>query len=223
MIKLVAFDWNGTLLDDLWATVQADNEAMRHYGLPPLSVRRYQQTFRVPIVDFWQNLGLDRRFYLAHHREIEKRYAAAYELLADRCRPRAGAGALLNVLARRRIGAVIYSNHTVSGVARTLRRLHLADFFDKILARMPGDYSHTRRRSKEQKLAAYAAGLGLAPAEIISLGDTEEEIDVGRRRGYHTVAIGGGWNTAARLRRQRPDFFISRLTELSSIIKRLNR
>ena len=38
MIKLVVFDWNGTLLSDAVATTEADNHVLGLFGIKPLTM-----------------------------------------------------------------------------------------------------------------------------------------------------------------------------------------
>ena len=61
------------------------------------------------------------------------------------------------------------------------------------------------------------------PNEVISVGDTEEEIEIGKKYGYHTVAITGGFNSTGRLKKHKPDFLIHNMKDLIGIIKKLNK
>lgn len=79
------------------------------------------------------------------------------------------------------------------------------------------------RGGKQQKLEDYVKKHKFKPQEIISVGDTEEEIEIGKALGYHTVAITGGFNSTKRLKKQRPDFLIHNMKDLAGIIKKLNK
>jgi phosphoglycolate phosphatase-like HAD superfamily hydrolase len=85
------------------------------------------------------------------------------------------------------------------------------------------DQSHVFGRTKEQKLFGFVKQNKLKPREVVSVGDTEEEIQIGKQYGYHTVAITGGYNTTARLKKQKPDFLIHNMLELKKIVKQLNK
>lgn len=80
--KLVAFDWNGTLLSDTKTIVSADNRILNTFGIKPISVRTFQEHFDVPIMKYWKDIGLSDAFlkkykpdFLIHNMaEIIKHY-----------------------------------------------------------------------------------------------------------------------------------------------------
>ncbi|MBS3050704.1 MAG: hypothetical protein J4400_00960 [Candidatus Aenigmarchaeota archaeon] len=53
MIRLVAWDWNGTLLADTQACMDAGNHVIRAYGGVPLPRGRYAAEFDFPSVEFY--------------------------------------------------------------------------------------------------------------------------------------------------------------------------
>jgi phosphoglycolate phosphatase len=61
---------------------------------------------------------------------------------------------------------------------------------------------------------------GCKKDEVIIIGDSPEEIEVGKAAGIKTVAITGGYYSTARLKASKPDFLISNLKELIGIVKK---
>src|ERR1700690_1103145 len=98
MIKLVAFDWNGTLLADTGATVASDNYALKKMGFKTITVKQYRETFDIPIVKYWHNLGYDDNFLKQNFEKLEKYYYQSYEKLENECRARKGVKLSLNWL-----------------------------------------------------------------------------------------------------------------------------
>ena len=94
---------------------------------------------------------------------------------------------------------------------------------DKILANPAVEGSLHRKKTKGQKLAQYIKNKKLKPQEVISIGDTREEIQIGKHYGYHTVGITGGYNTVSMLKKLHPDFLIHNMLELKKIVKQLNK
>lgn len=222
MIKLVAFDWNGTILADTQIAVKAENIALKAVGVKPISVQKFQENFDIPIIKYWENLGLSKSFLKRHLMTIEETFQMNYERLALKSRTRSGVKPVLVFLKNKQIKALIYSNHIVPYIEKHLQRLQIKSFFDQVLARPLTDVSHMMARGKQQKLHNYVLENKFKPQEVISVGDTEEEIQIGKSLGYHTVAISGGYNTTKRLKRQKPDFLIHNLAELKGIIQKLN-
>ena len=48
MIKLVVFDWNGTLFADAQAAVHGANARLTFLGLEPITLKQYREAFEIP-------------------------------------------------------------------------------------------------------------------------------------------------------------------------------
>ena len=224
MVKLVAFDWTGTLLSDTATCVKAENAALKAVGVKPITILKFRQSFDIPVVKYWENLGFTEQFLKKHLNTIEDVFHLTYENNSNHTRTRSGVKEVLSFLNKQKVLSVIYSNHNVPNIHRQLVRLGINEQFDKILANQKaGENKQVFFRHKEFLLKEFVKKHKFKPHEVVSVGDTIEEIQIGKSFGYHTVAITGGYNTTARLKKQKPDFLIHNLAELSGIIKKLNR
>jgi phosphoglycolate phosphatase-like HAD superfamily hydrolase len=221
MIKLVAFDWNGTLLSDTNLVVRSETILMKHFGMPAHSLKRAQEHFQIPIRNYWVSLGSTTEDFDKNEKEIGKIFYENYQKGENACRTRAGAKTILKWLDEHKFRRIIFSNHTIPSIERQLSRLGIQKYIDAILARPEGDMSHMRKRSKDIKLAKYVKNLKLKPKEVIVTGDTTEEIEIGKKLGYHTVALTGGNQSTKRLINAKPDYLINNLIELKDIIAKI--
>ncbi len=219
-IKLIAFDWNGTLLSDTVAAWKASDKLFLMYGLKATSITKFRQTFTIPIRDMWLANGLTKEINFQKQSEA---YHPLYEKYATKSRTRSGTKQVLAWLKTSHITRMIFSNHIAPDIIKQLLRLNIFEYFDEILARPAGDHSHVKTRGKEQKLLDYVKLKKFKPHEVISVGDTEEEIEIGKKHGFYTVAITGGYNTTSRLKKHKPDFLIHNMLELKNIVKKLNK
>lgn len=48
MIKLVIFDWNGTILSDAAANLEAENRVLSLFNIEPITIKQYRERFEVP-------------------------------------------------------------------------------------------------------------------------------------------------------------------------------
>lgn len=222
-IKLIAFDWNGTLIADAQLASDCDNHALRPYIKHLVSLNDMRRHFSVPVVNYLTALGMDKNFAIKHHKEINNAFNKYYEARVGRCRTRAGTKDALKFLEDIGIKTMIYSNHVTSYITRQLKRLDIEKYFDAVLARGDTDQSHMHSRGKEQRLIDYVKKLKLKPREVISVGDTDEEIQIGKHYGFYTVGITGGYSTPARLKKHHPDFLIHNMVELKKIVQKLNK
>ncbi len=222
MIKLVAFDWNGTLLADSKLAAEGDSHTFQIFSNKPVTILQMRKHFAIPIIKYWVALGFDEKAFMKNYELINQTFHEYYEARVNRCRTRAGVKQALGWLKKNSIASIIYSNHTVNDIIRQLDRLQIHKYLKTVLARNNEDRSHMHSRGKEQKLLSYVKSLKLQPHEVISVGDTEEEIEIGKKYGYYTVGITGGYSTTARLKKHRPDFLIHNMLELKKIVQRLN-
>ncbi len=221
MIKLVAFDWNGTILSDTNLVVRAESALMDTLGMPKHSLKRARAHFTIPIKDYWIALGSTEEFFNQHEKEISELFMKNYSLGENSVRTRAGVKLIINWLHENQISKVIFSNHTKPRIENQLLRLGLTEHFERVLAREEGDLSYMRQRGKGQKLNDYVTERGFEPSQVVTVGDTIEEIEIGKTFGYNTVGITGGNQSTIRLKNAKPDFLIHKLTELKSVIENL--
>lgn len=59
-MKMVVWDWNGTLLDDVEVCIETVNAMLRRRHLPQLeSVDQYQNVFTFPVINYYRQVGFD--------------------------------------------------------------------------------------------------------------------------------------------------------------------
>jgi phosphoglycolate phosphatase len=217
MTKLVVFDWNGTLLSDTRACMDADNYILKTFGGKPVDLKTYRETITVPAIDFYVRHGCDRTMLEKNVQKLGEVFHAFYEQRSSKCRTRRGAKYLLERLRRRNISSVILSNHTVSGIRAQLQRLGLEDLITEVLANTSLDTA-MKRRNKREKLRQYLQSHQYQPEEVFIVGDSPEETEMGQHLGIGTVAIADGYYAEARLKAAKPDYLIHTLREIQKII-----
>ncbi|MBN2067089.1 MAG: HAD family hydrolase [Candidatus Diapherotrites archaeon] len=220
MIKLVVFDWNGTILSDTIACVLADNKVLSKLGLGKLTVKKYQETFDVPVLKFFEANGLKPELFWKNIDLIYETFHSNYEEKAKNCRTRAGTRELLEWLQKNKIKAVILSNHTVENIEEHLKRLKINEFFQKVLA---NDSKKTALQNKKKWLQNFLRETHFKKSEVLVVGDGPEEIEIAKKLGAKSVALSQGAFSTKRLRKARPDFLVHNLKEVSRIIRGLNK
>jgi phosphoglycolate phosphatase-like HAD superfamily hydrolase len=221
MIKLVAFDWNGTIIADTQAKVKADNAVLKHFKLVPINLTKVQENFQIPIQNYWTNLGFSKAFFRKNAVTIGKIWHKNYEPLENLCRSRSGVKNVLCFLRKYKINTIVFSNHPTEHIEAQLKRLKLNQFFSKIIGR-PKHKNALFKRNKELQLNAYLLSKKMKSVNIITVGDTDEEVQIAKNSGYVSVALTGGYQSMTRLKKEKPDYLIYNLNELKKIIKELN-
>lgn len=219
-IKLIVWDWNGTLFDDTRAVLKAANESeVPMLGLPPVTLQQMRDSYEVPIIKAYENLGVDPDFFRAKSDEISPIFHKAYEPLAACARTRPGSRTVLAYMKKKRVNCIILSNHTLEGIYFQLSRLKLTTYFDDVLANDNTNLAH--HAGKQHRLEAYLADKHYQTNEVIIIGDTPEEVRIGRALGLRTISISGGMASRHRLVAAKPDHLISSLKQVLTIVEEL--
>ena len=218
MIKLVAFDWNGTLLDDTRAQWICFNKVLTHFKRPAISFARFQQTYDVPFSRLWAANGGK----VAEMPEQNRVYFKFHNKLALRVPLKPHVKRVLKTLDAMGVSYVVFSNHPQKLIITDIKRLGLQSQLKSVLGRPDGDDSHMNKRSKELRLLKYLRSRRIKRSEVLCIGDTIEEIEIAREAGFKCVAVSGGNCDTARLRNLNPDFLAANLLPIPKIIAKLN-
>lgn len=222
MIKLVAFDWNGTILADTTYCLEAANVVFKHLNHKLISLKEYQETATIPVVNFYLKHGFTEEEFWSTAKENDKIYHAYYESKVTKTRTRAGSRRTLIWLKNHGIRSVIFSNHSTPRIKGQLKRLGLEGFFEDVIA----NADTTRvlsERSKELNVKNHMRKFGLKGDEVMIVGDSPEEVEIGKKLGLITVAITGGIYSVKRLLQAKPDYLVNSLKELVEIIDAVNK
>ncbi|MBI4037837.1 HAD family hydrolase [Candidatus Curtissbacteria bacterium] len=221
MIKLVAFDWNGTLLADAQAVCDGCNHFISAMGVKPITLRIYREKFVVPVIDFYESIGLSRKKVLKNAKMNAQIFHKYYELRASTIRSRANTGTILKWLYQQNILTVIFSNHITRRIEEQLERLKIAKYIDGVIANNELDEA-LKGRNKGEKLISFAKTNDLNAKEILIVGDSSEEIEIAKEFGSISVAITHGHYSTKRLKAAKPDYLIGDLGNLINIIRNIN-
>lgn len=224
MIKLVAFDWNGTILSDTNAVVKSESVVLIKYGLKPTDLKEFQNTYTIPFRNYWINMGIESKIFDEDALKIRKIFFKSYEPLEKFRRTRSGAREILKLLKLKKIKSVIISNHPIGHIQAQLKRLKIQDLFKDILGyTQVTDISIMHKRGKGKQLKDYVQKHKYNANAVIVVGDTDEEIEIGKKFGYITIALTGGYQSTKRLKASKPDYLIHNLKDLKKIIQKINK
>lgn len=221
MIKLVAFDWNGTLFADTYAVFLGDNKVLTELGEKAVSFADFQKYFDVPVKNYYKALGISEKKVEEKSAFISEVFHAFYEPRAIKIRTRSHTKTLLKDLQKQKIPAIIISNHIKDKIEIHTKRLEIHDYFENIL----GNTSITsamQSRSKMQRLINYLNKKHIEHKDVLIVGDTLEEVEIAKEIGALSAAITQGNCSTARLKAAKPDYLISDLGNLINIINEIN-
>ncbi len=208
-ITCIIWDWNGTLLDDVCASVNALNALRTPRGLGPETVASYRDRFGFPVRDYYREAGFDlaREDWERLARDYHDAYLAQPGLrLFDDARP------VLNTLAACGIRQAVLSSCEQSILERLLGEARLTGCFSRICG---SDNLHGL--SKAERGRALVRELGCAGASTLVVGDTLHDHDVAAELGCRCVLVARGHQSRERLLAARRPV-IDRLDDLPRLI-----
>lgn len=127
--EVVLWDWNGTLADDVGASLQATNEILKKRDKPPITLEQYYAYIDTPISRFYGHLfDLNQVPMAVIGREFYEFYPKYFEGL------HAGTEELLELLRQSGVRQVILSSAHRENIEKDAARLGIRDYFDEILA-----------------------------------------------------------------------------------------
>ena len=94
-----------------------------------------------------------------------------------------------------------------------MERLDLTDYFDEVLANTERGATVVGN-NKMQRMANYLEANRIQPASAVIVGDSTEDIRIGKTLGMRTIALNGSYFSTRRLREQNPDHLISTLNDV---------
>jgi len=221
MIKLVAFDWNGTLIADTWPILEGVNLVLKSFGKKPVTRKQFLKDFDVPVSIAYKNHGLDIDSIEGGREKISQIFHTYYEKRVENIRTRSNARTVLDHLKKKGIASLVFSNHTQFGVDKQLKRLKLLPYLETVMAN-PERHHALIKRGKEERLKDYLVSKKLPPNEVLIVGDTIEEIQIAKSLGSMVCSITHGNCSTRRLKAAKPDYLISDLGQMINIIQHIN-
>ena len=220
MIKLVVFDWNGTILADTKTVVKAINLGeMPVLKLPDMTVRKYQEIYDVPLHHYYRALGVSDEDHAKHAPALSEGFHKHYEQHIGRAKTRPGARKALDELHEKNIQRIILSNYIQHRIVEQLERLKLTHHFEAILANEHSGLVH--HTGKQHRLETYLSMHNLKPSSVVIVGDSLEEIRIARALGIKVISISGGTCSIYRLNKGQPDALIHSLSQLNTVLEEL--
>ena len=183
-IRVICWDWNGTLLDDVDICLQVMNTVLVEFDRDPIDdVEHYRRLFRFPIQDFYAEVGLGA--------ELFRPSAEAYlRLLAGRIGEaglHSGARDVLAAAARHGLRQVLASATVTDALHRQLEPHGIAGYFEQVLS-----IDDPYRASKAEVIGTWVAAHGLRGSEVLVIGDTNHDREIAESLGTRFVHFAAG-------------------------------
>jgi phosphoglycolate phosphatase len=204
MLAAVMWDWNGTLLDDVRANFAIVNALLERRSLPAIPFETYRRFFRMPIRDFYADIGFsfEREPFESVAAEYYRRYREAFPQAALT----EGAVEALGFFASRGVAQYVVSASHQKDLDEQVRLRGIEKYFERIVGN--DDYAVV---SKVAKAVALRESLGRV-GRILFVGDMSHDFEVARAIGADCALYANGHQAIP----ESPDYArIERLVDLA--------
>lgn len=192
-IKYIVWDWNGTLLDDVPICIGVMDGMLKRRGLPALGgTERYQEIFTFPVREYYRLAGLDLE--REDFGELAVEYISEYNRLALECGLYPGTEQVLAALESLGYVQLIASASEQGALQQQVEARGISRYFRALLG--VGD---SLGATKEGLARTYLLERGIAPGEVMFIGDTLHDWEVAHGMGCDCVLIANGHQSRGRL------------------------
>ncbi len=187
----IIWDWNGTLLDDLSASLTSVNDMLERRKMEPIDVVRYRECISTPIRGFYEKVfDLEKEDYS----EILREYNEGYLYHLEKCGLSAGATELLELFDKAGVKQIIVSSSNNEQLNINVKKYGIWDVFDAISG--AADYMAT---SKIERAIAYLDKENARKEEVLVIGDLVHDAEMANKIGAECILLSSGHERPERL------------------------
>jgi phosphoglycolate phosphatase len=216
-IENIIFDASGVLINDIHTVWKADSDALEAYGFGRIeSIEKFKECFKLSLHEWYKAMGVPENMIS----KLEKTFRQVYPKYSGDIKIFPEVKNVLKKLTWEKINLAIVSNIPSLFLREHLQRFGIDEYFVAVTSQ---DDCEEQKPSPKPILITLEE-LGSKPEQSAYVGDMEEDIIAGKRAHVYTFAVSRdcSYHPSWRLKRQNPDFFVSDLNELLTIVNRLN-
>jgi len=209
--KVIIWDWNGTLLDDVGVCVSCMNEVLSKREIPQLTVEHYRNIFTFPVKEYYQKAGFD------FGKEDFEKPAMEFISLYYQALPQASLfsciESVLTSFQEKGLRQLVLSAMEHDNLVSSLKSKGILEFFAKVSG-MTNHYAHSKLEIGQALLAGESS---FNKEEILLIGDTLHDLEVARELGIDCVLVAQGHQSKERLLKE-TDLVYDKLSDVTDLI-----
>jgi len=189
----IIWDWNGTLIDDVWLGVEIINEMLTARGITPITIERYRAVFGFPVRHYYREIGL-RVEEETVWEEIATEFIARYHRRMHEVKLFPDVEPTLAALRERGIIQIILSAMEQKTLSHHVTSLGIAEYFS-IIQGIENHYADGKGHMAQE----VGKRLDVTPKNILFVGDSLHDIEVARCIGCDCILCSRGHQSKERL------------------------
>jgi len=214
-LKLVVFDFEGTVVDTLTGATKSFLSMLDFYELEKISVKKIHDYLSAPAMDMVRELLYHPDYPSDFYHRATFKYESIYrQNMIDHTKLYRGFKKILKDLSlRKNLSVCLISNQNYELVSENIDALEVTDFFDFIVAADQVENPKPHTEMIEQLMLA----TGATSDQVMFIGDEKSDIEMGKLAGVYTTAVTWGYGLEADLRLANPDSILTKPIDLTNI------
>ncbi len=188
----IIWDWNGTLLDDAEICLEAINKMLKRRNLPELSLERYRDVFKFPVIEYYKEIGFD--FNQEEWEPVAMEFINLYISALPACGLTPFAVEKLETFKKKGYRQAIISAMQHEALLKSVSELGIHEYFDFI-----GGIGDHFAKSKIDNARNYFDSARLNPMKITLIGDTIHDSEVAAELKCNCILVATGHQSFQRL------------------------
>lgn len=189
MIKNIFFDFNGTILDDVQLCFDVEDEIIKEYGLPELTMDFYLDNFCFPVKNYYEKAGFD--FSKLSYKVISDKFMTRYlEREGAETKLYPEVEETLKKLKDEGFNLYCYSASEYNILKKQLTNLGIIEFFTDLIAS-----NNIAAKGKLEYGQDYINEHKIDTSKTIMLGDTYHDYEVATALKLKAVLVSFGHNS----------------------------
>lgn len=208
--KQIIWDWNGTLLNDTWLTLEIVNDLLKNHNERVLSLETYRDIFDFPVRIYYERAGFD--FQKESFEALCEKFMSQYNRRVVECVLHTEAIDILEHLRQKGYQHSVLSAAEQNSLNMMVGNFKVGPFFNEVVG-----LSDYYARSKVENGKKMLDTMDFAPEEVVFIGDTYHDYEVAESMGIDCVLIPQGHHSLQKLQLSKAKIANS-LSELLSLL-----
>lgn len=208
MIKVVLFDFDGTLAMSMEMVYDIYGEVVEKYGIKKIDGSQVEELKKYSAKEFIRLLGIKPIDFPKIHQEVMGELSKRLE----KVKLLSGIETILEKMKGRGMTVGIVTSNTIENVNRFLKVKGIARYFDIV----DGEKDLW---GKGEKLKRIIKKMGWKREEIVYVGDESRDVEAAKVAGIKIIGVSWGYEARENLVKAGADFVIDKPEELERILE----
>jgi phosphoglycolate phosphatase len=210
-IRVVIWDWNGTLLNDVQYCLDILNNLLIDNQLKSLTLEQYRKVFTFPVKDYYEKAGFD--FSKKSFEELGKIFIDNYEKNKHSLNLFDGVVNILEYFESIGVEQYLLSAYKQDNLENFLEYFKIKKFFKKIKG-----LDNIYAGGKTELGIELRKQINYSKEQVVLIGDSLHDYEVAQTINVQAILISNGHQSAEKLRLN-SNFVIDDIVELKDLIK----